>query len=248
MTLGVQLYTLRSAFERDVPRTLAGLSGLGVRCVELAGTYGHAPSEFRLMLDDAGLSAVGTHMGLDALGERLPQTLEDARALGCRYVVLPWIGGEDHADGWAAFGRRLEGIGRLVCAGGFVFAYHNHAFELVVEGASTGLETLFASCDASIVQAEIDVAWVYHAGYDPAQMVRSLAGRVPLVHLKDFTDDPNALDIEAGKGALDWDSVLAACAESNVEYGIIELDHPPKAPLESVRECLEYFRGRGMEG
>lgn len=246
MKLGVQLYTLRSQFEQDVPATLNSLAAMGLQYVELAGTYGLAAREFRAMLDGEGLEAVGAHVGLDALRGSLWETLEDARVLGCRFIVLPWIAAEEYAPGWEAVGRSLGEIGRQVVSAGFGFAYHNHAFELVDDGGRSGLETLFASCDPEAVQAEIDVAWVYHAGYDPTVTVRDLAGRVPLVHLKDFTDDPEALDIAAGQGSLDWEAILAACASSGVEYGFIELDHPPKTPSESVRECVEFFRGRGL--
>src|SRR4051812_17155891 len=55
--LGVQLYSFRDAFRTDVPGTLARVRALGIRDVELAGTYGLSAAQFRAALDAAGLSA-----------------------------------------------------------------------------------------------------------------------------------------------------------------------------------------------
>lgn len=53
-------------------------------------------------------------------------------------------------------------------------------------------------------------------------------------------------DAIAGQGALDWNSILAACAEARVEFGVVEMDHPPGDPLDAVRRCVEFFRSRGV--
>jgi len=41
--LGLQLYSLREQFKKDVPGTLAKVKELGFTDVELAGTYGKSP-------------------------------------------------------------------------------------------------------------------------------------------------------------------------------------------------------------
>ena len=48
--LGLQLYSLRDYFSKDVPGTLAKVNELGFRTVELAGTYGKSPAEFTALL------------------------------------------------------------------------------------------------------------------------------------------------------------------------------------------------------
>ena len=42
-TAGLQLYSLRDSFQKDVPGTLDKVKALGIKEVELAGTYGMTP-------------------------------------------------------------------------------------------------------------------------------------------------------------------------------------------------------------
>lgn len=246
MRLGLQLYTLRDALAAELDGTLASIAAMGVRHVELAGTYGLEAEAFRAKLDAHGLAVCGAHVSLDDLTQRPETVAKDAIALGCGTVVLPWIAEESVGDGWEAFGRSLDPIGRAMRDHGLAFAYHNHAFELKPEGDATRLEALFQGADASLVLAELDLGWIQHAGCDPARTVRSFAGRAPLVHLKDFAAGPTPVDVPAGEGCVDWDAVLLACVESGVEFGIVEMDHPPGDALASVASCVAFFRNRGL--
>ena len=49
--VGLQLYSLREQFAKDVPATLDQVRGFGIRYVELAGTYNLAPEKFKAQLD-----------------------------------------------------------------------------------------------------------------------------------------------------------------------------------------------------
>src|SRR5262245_48415760 len=61
-TVGIQLYTVRRLMSTDADGTLAALSGIGYREVELAGLYGRTASDFRKLLDKHGLQAPATHI------------------------------------------------------------------------------------------------------------------------------------------------------------------------------------------
>ncbi|MCO5295865.1 MAG: sugar phosphate isomerase/epimerase [Fimbriimonadaceae bacterium] len=246
MRLGLQLYTLREALANDLDGTLASIAGMGVAHVELAGTYGFPASEFRGRLDAHGLTTCGSHVSLPDLVDRLDSVVQEAQVLGVSTLVLPWIGEEAYQNGWDALGRSLTAIGHRLHAQGLAFAYHNHAFELAPANGETGLERLFATADPAVVKAELDLGWIQHAGQDPADWVRSLAGRVPLVHLKDFAAGTDPIDVPPGEGTVDWDSVLDACNESGVEFGIVEMDHPPGDAIASVRTSVAFFRNRGL--
>ena len=49
--IGLQLYSLRNQFQKDVPGTLDEVKAFGVKNVELAGTYNLTPEQFRQQLD-----------------------------------------------------------------------------------------------------------------------------------------------------------------------------------------------------
>jgi sugar phosphate isomerase/epimerase len=247
MRLSVQLYTLREPIGRDLVSTLQGVRDLGIEFVEMAGLHGRSAEEWRNLLDDLGLKVCGSHVGLGALEGAFEALIDENKILGNRYVIVPWVDMKAFPDGYRELAGVLEGHGQRLREAGLTLAYHNHAFELQQEeDGRPGLEVLFEHASPESVRAEIDVGWVRHAGHDPARFIRDLGRRCPLVHLKDFTDNPAALDIEAGSGIVDWDSVLEACEEAGVEFGVIELDHPPRPALESVRISREFFVSRGL--
>jgi hypothetical protein len=49
--VGLQLYSLRDQFKKDVAGTLDQVRAFGITNVELAGTYGVAPEKFKELLD-----------------------------------------------------------------------------------------------------------------------------------------------------------------------------------------------------
>src|SRR5690349_8086277 len=63
--VGLQLYSLRADFTRNVPTTLEKVKGFGIKYVETAGTYGLSATKFREMLKANGLEAVSGHFSYD---------------------------------------------------------------------------------------------------------------------------------------------------------------------------------------
>ncbi|AIE84795.1 sugar phosphate isomerase/epimerase family protein [Fimbriimonas ginsengisoli] len=242
MRLSVQLYTLRDALSQDLPGTLAKVREIGLEYVELAGTYDRSADEWKALLAKNGLTASGSHIGIDALSSDLDAVIADAKTIGFKYVILPWIGNDVYADGWEKVAKRLEPIGRKLKEAGLTLAYHNHAFEF----ENGGLDTFYTSADADLVKAQLDLAWVQIGGADPAAYIRKYAGRVPLVHLKDFDPALTPQWRPAGEGKVDWDGVLAACQEVGVEFGSLELDESPIDPIEAVRKSFDYFHAKGL--
>ena len=241
MRLSVQLYTLRDPLAQDLEGTLAKVREIGLEYVELAGLNGRTATEWRELLEKLGLKVSGAHIGVDALRDDFEVTLHDCREIGIQTAIVPWIGPEAGEKGWDELGRSLEPIARKLDGEGLRFAYHNHAHEF--EG--DGLDKFYEATDPELVLAELDLAWVQIGGQDPAEYLRKLGRRAPLVHLKDYDPAQKPQWRPAGEGIVDWDAILAVCEEVGVEYGAIELDESPGDPLEAVRVSYEFFREKG---
>lgn len=241
MKIAVQLYTLREELAADTLGGLARLAEIGYRHVEVAGTYGMSPERFRGLLDAAGLAAIGMHVGLTELETDPQRVADEARVLGCDFVILPWISREDYRSGWPDFAGRLREIGERMFEFGLRFAYHNHDFEFERSGGRTGWHELWDSLAGSRVQAEVDVYWVTAGGHDPASEIRRLAGRVPLIHFKDMSEGDPPRFVPVGEGRLDWPGIIAACREAGTEWAVVELDTCPRDAfdcVESARRAL----------
>ena len=76
--------------------------------------------------------------------------------------------------------------------------------------------------------------------------IRKLSDRLPLVHLKDYDPTANPQWVPGGEGDVNWGTILPACEEVGVEYGVIELDAYAGAPMDAVRKSFEYFSAKGL--
>jgi sugar phosphate isomerase/epimerase len=74
-------------------------------------------------------------------------------------------------------------------------------------------------------------------------MIRHKAGRVRLLHLKDYKADGGMDNV--GAGTLDFPALLAAGADVGVEHRFVEHDFPPEPYWPSVEASLGYLRGLG---
>jgi len=245
--VAVQLYTLRDLCAEDMVGTLRQVKDIGYEGVELAG-YGNAtPDEVAATLKELGLHVVGSHIGFDRLRGDLDSVVQENKSMGNAYIVCPSIPGEQRSkEGYTAFAKELEKIGRSIGASGMTLCYHNHDFELQdrFEG-KMGLDILFASSDSGYVQAEIDTYWVQKGGESPSNYIRQYAWRAPLIHIKDMSKDESKTFAEVGTGSLDWRAIFAAAEEGGAQAYIVEQDVCPGDPLDSIRTSLQNLKRMG---
>src|SRR5438105_980992 len=75
--LGVQLYSVREQCKTDLAGTLSAVSKIGYKGVEFAGYHGRTAKELRVILDDRGLVACGTHTPFETIQpDQLDKTIE----------------------------------------------------------------------------------------------------------------------------------------------------------------------------
>jgi len=246
LPIAVQLYTLRDVMPRDVAGTLRAVARLGYRGVEFAGLHNTPVAELRAALDELGLSVCSAHVALDLLENDLDRTIATYRALGCPTLVMPSLPAPRRGD-FAALGAALNRIGERVRAAGMRLAYHNHDYELRGLGAGkgdraerTGLEVLMGTTDPALVSFELDCGWAARIGLDPLALMRRMAGRLALLHVKDVTAGGEWAEV--GQGAVDYRPIVAAAAGLGVEWLIVEQDTSKRSPLESLGMSIKWLR------
>jgi sugar phosphate isomerase/epimerase len=239
LPIAAQLYTVRDLMAKDVQGTLRAVAALGYDGVEFAGLYNTPVAELRALLDELGLKVCSSHVPLAELENNLDQAIANYRALGCGIIVVPWLDPSLRAD-YAGLAARLGPIAERVHAAGMRLAYHNHDFELREEHGTTGLAQLRAAVPPELMGFELDCGWVHKAGQNPLALARELAGRLPLLHIKDV--DANGNWIEVGSGVVGYGPVIDAAPSLGVEWLIVELDVCPRPPLESLGISLNWLR------
>lgn len=239
LPIAAQLYTVRDLMAQDFAGTVRAVAGLGYDGVEFAGLFDTPAAEVRALLDELGLRVCSSHVALTLLEQQFEPTIATYQALGCPIVVVPWID-ESLRDDYAALGERLSRLGERVRAAGLRLAYHNHGFELAERGGTTGLAQLRQATDAALLEFELDCGWAYKAGQSLPELMRALAGRLPLLHVKDV--DAHGDWAEVGRGAVGYGPIVASAADAGVEWLIAEQDVCPGSPIESLRISLAWLR------
>jgi sugar phosphate isomerase/epimerase len=254
-TPGLQLYSLREQFKQDVPGTLDKVKALGFELVETAGTYGLGPEKFRELMAARGLTPVSAHFQYEPLTKDLDGMIKEARTLGVKFAVCPWIPHQadfNEADVHRA-AADFNKWGEAFKKAGISFAYHTHGYEFrpVAEGKSETLfDILMRETKPELVSFEMDVFWVAHPGQDPAKLLAKYPHRWTLMHLKDIRKGartglytgqaPLTDDVALGTGSIDWPTVLAEASRVGVQYYFIEDESP--TVLQQLPQTLAYLK------
>ncbi|HWM06622.1 MAG TPA: sugar phosphate isomerase/epimerase [Actinophytocola sp.] len=221
--ISIQLYTLRSILETDLEGTLSALADIGYRKVELAGTYGRTPQEFREILDRNHLRATSTHVGIDG---DIDQAIADAKILGNKRSNVAYANFETLAE-WQEFADRLDAAGKIYRRARIGFGYHNHAHEFAPIDGVRPYDVLTRGTSRRNVDLEMDLYWVVTGEADPVREFYKVAGRVKQYHVKDRKPDGSFADL--GEGTIDFRRIFRATRPLEVEEYIVENDQPVDA-------------------
>lgn len=241
---GLQLYSLRADFPKDVAGTMKFVHDLGFKEVELAGTYKMEPAEFKKLLDQHGLKPIATHFPFERYRDDIDGVIRDVKMFGLKYAGVAWIphkGQWDEAQCRAA-AAVFNKAGAALAKHGVKMFYHCHGYEFVPHGDGTLFDLFMKLTDPKTVVMEMDILWVVFPGQDPVKLFEKYGKRFELVHLKDLkkgvktgeltghTDVTN--DVALGSGQMDYPAILKAAQKAGVKYYFIEDESP------SVREQL----------
>ena len=242
--IGIQLYTVRRDLQRDVEGTLARVAEIGFREVEFAGFPQGSGGSLRTMLDRYGLIAPSGHVPLQAIRAEWDRTLDDAAAVGQRYVVVPSIGQQDRRtlDDWKRVAAMFNKAGEASRARQIQFAYHNHDFEFAPLEGTIGYDVLLAETDPALVQFEMDLYWITKGGKDPLDYFARHPGRFPLLHVKDMTPAPAKGFADLGKGVIDFKRIFRRTGQAGAKHYFYEQDVTPGSPFESAKVSYEYLK------
>lgn len=228
--LGLQLYTVRDALQKDLDGTLTALQAAGYKHVETAGYAGKTAQEFKAALDQHGLHAASMHVPLADLRGKAAQVLADAKLFGAQWVVCPWLDPKERtSEGFRSTGQLLAQLASQWKGENIGVAYHNHDFEFTpLADGKTGYDTLFAAAGPD-VKSELDLYWAVFAGQDPLAIARTHPGRITLAHAKDAGPAPEHKMMDVGKGTIDFRTILTQLKAGGLQYAFVEHDQPADA-------------------
>jgi sugar phosphate isomerase/epimerase len=246
--IGLELYSVREALQKDPEATVRAVAEMGYECVEFYGPYydwtESQAKQMRKLLDDLGIRCNSTHNDQEYFGaEKIQHARNLNLILGSKYLVMASADLGNGPDRWKAVADSLNSAAEQLDASGLKVGYHNHEPEFTAAAGTRPIEVLAKNTKSSVM-LQLDVGTCLKAGSDPAAWIRANPGRIRSLHLKDWSSDPaKGYKVLFGEGDADWKQIFAA-AESvgGVEYYLLEQEGSRFGEVESARRCLQSFR------
>lgn len=254
--IGVQAMMLKEKFEELGPyETLKKVSELGYNSVEISqipmtdenvAEIKRARDEFNLEV--ASLSAnVKPAPGNDDLETNFDKIVDNCKTLDVDLVRIGMLPFESmkSLETVLDFCREANEYAIKLKEHGIKLYYHNHHVEFKKYDGKFLLDIIAEECPD--LGFEIDLHWVQRAGASPIDTLKRFAGKVDLIHLKDYRvgDIPEeafaSLDegdvmtfynaftniiefAELGQGSMDYKPIIEQALESGVRYMLVEQD------------------------
>lgn len=243
--VGLQLYSFRKQGEKDFPGIIKKAAELGFSGVEFAGygPFGNQPAELRKMTDDAGLKVFGTHTAYALVQpDRIQQTIDFHKTLGCPYIIVPWIDPKQMAvkESCLKIAEIMTRASETAQAAGLHVGYHSHGGDFKkIDGDLTAWEVLFDHTPKAFVH-QIDLGNCLGGGGDPYKMIERYPGRSLTVHLKEHGGPKGAV---FGQGVVDFKRAFSLCERvGGTTCYIIEHESDVEHAYDSVKKCLDYLK------
>jgi sugar phosphate isomerase/epimerase len=253
--LGLQLWSLRDQTKESTTKALDLAVSFGFREVETAGTGSLSLADFAKELQARNLTVVAAHASYDALTKDAAKVIADAKSLGAKYVVVPWLPHNKETGLTAEVARKAAADfntwGAACKAAGLTFGFHPHGFEFKADAEGvTPFDIIARETKPELVTFEMDVFWVVHPGQDPVKLLQKYSGRWQLMHVKDIrrgavtgihTGAAAPTDkVAVGDGQVDWPAVFAAAEKAGVKYYFIEDEGVQ--PLKEIPASVKYVK------
>ena len=249
--VGLQLYSLRDQFKKDVPGTLDLIQSWGITNLEGGDSYGVPLEEFKAMLAERNFKMISVQGGYIDLKNNVDKVIESAKAYGASYVMCAWI---DHKGDDFDINNTKEAVeifntaGKRLSEAGLKLVYHPHGYEFRPHEDGTLFD--YMAENATDFTFELDVFWAHHGGGDPLALIKKYPSKMTFMHLKDMQNgvvgnNTGHEDVETnvilGTGQVDIAGVVAEAKKIGIEYLFIE-DESSNV-VAQVPQSLAYLKG-----
>lgn len=255
--VGIQLYTVKDIFEKDVMGTLKLVAETGFTEVE---TYGHDSgkifgvpyADFAAEVKRLGMKIVSGHYGtgqsspekIGTPSNQWERTVNEAKEAGQRYTTIAWLD-ENERNSLDALKRTCEVINKAAEVSkqyGLRMAYHNHAFEFDKVEGEVIYDVMLKELDPALVAMEMDIYWVAFAGLDPVTLFKNHPGRFELWHVKDMDKTDRTKNSDVGSGTIDFRPIFGAAEQSGMKHFFLEQEYFTGPQAISIKNGITYLK------
>jgi sugar phosphate isomerase/epimerase len=252
MKIGIQLYNLRDKLkdESSLFAVLEKLAEYGYDGVEFCDFYNTPIVKISEKLKSLNLEAVNLHLAYSKWYERLEEEIAGAKQLALAQITFPHIPDAEKTEkGYRKLFADLKNFAAVCKKTGIGIQYHNHDFEFEKVGGKYVMDHIMET--SADMLFEFDTFWAFFAGVDPAAYIKKYSGRIPMIHIKDYSElhvppQNRPQFCAAGAGKMNNKDIINAAKAADVRWIIFEQDNSLIDPLESSRIAAKNLKAMGF--
>lgn len=273
--IGVQGFTVKKEFKELGPyETLKRIAEIGYRSVEISqvdmtpenvAEIKRASEEFGIEIASLSAGLKPNRPGQESLTTHYEKIVQDCRTLNCDLLRIGMLPRENMAslETVLEFCREANEVTKKLKEDGITLYYHNHHIEFSKYDGKYMLDIIRE--EAPLLGFELDVHWIHRGGEDPVKVIKDYAGKVELIHLKDYRISQlpeEAMEAyregdnetfskhfnnlvqfaELGQGSLDLKAIIEQSLASGVRYLLVEQDSTyGRDPFECLAESRQHL-------
>ncbi len=247
LPIGCQTWNVRAMIAKDFPGTIKQLAAAGFQTIELCSPVGYVTegfgglakykgAELKKILNDAGVTCVSSHFGMDELRKDQAGRIAWAKDVGITQMLVATLDGPRHPtmDDVKRAADEYNKFGEKAAKAGIVQGLHNEDFETSSVGGKRVYDMLFGLLDPKNVKFQFQVSTI-EQGFDAAEYFNKYPGRFISMHVQGW--DAKTKKVTAvGKDTLDWKKIFTAAKTGGVKNYYVEMD------LEMMKASVPYLK------
>jgi sugar phosphate isomerase/epimerase len=246
LPIGCQTWPVREMIAKDFPGTLKQLAAAGFKSIELCSPVGYTEdgfggltkykgAELKKIINDAGLTCVSSHFGMEELRKNQDDRIAWATDLGLTQMLVASLGGpkKPTMDEVKRAADEYNKMGEKAAKAGIQQGLHNEDFETSnVEGKRT-YDVLFGLLDPKLVKFQFQVSTISR-GFDAAEYFNKYPGRFVSMHVQGWSA-PEQKIVPVGKDTLDWKKIFTAAKNGGIKNYFVEMK------LDMMKDSVPYL-------
>lgn len=248
MKVGVQVSSFRPILndEAQVRYAFERMRAMGCETVQLQWIdFSVAPEAIVSIMEENGITSVSTQDFYEVVREREEYFTRLNHLSGSEWVCVSGVPKEYLSrEGLAQFAQELEAFSKKLRKEGLKLCFHPRRQEFEpVEGVEP-VSFLMKEMQEELSIC-LDLYHVHRAGRSMAEMIRTYAGKVCMVHFKDYLENESGETlVPAGQGEIDWTEAIRACLETNVPYAFVEQERWERDAFTCIEEAFSWINGQ----
>jgi sugar phosphate isomerase/epimerase len=246
LPIGCQTWPVREMIAKDFPGTLKQLSAAGFKSIELCSPAGYTEygfggltkykgAELKKIINDAGLTCVSSHFGMEELRTNQDDRIGWATDVGLTQMLVASLGGpkKPTMDDVKRAADEYNKMGEKAAKAGIQQGLHNEEFETSTVDGKRTYDILFELLDSKLVKFQFQVSTISQ-GFDAAEYFNQYPGRFVSMHVQGWSTQTKKI-MPVGQDSLDWKKIFMAAKTGGIKNYFVEMK------LDMMKDSVPYL-------